>query len=289
MSEKAQPLCVFPSCTQFGAPANSPAGRLCGSCGQPLSGPRFGPGPGYRLEAFLDSGYFADVFRAHDLGSGLAYAAKIYGDAPPKRDAWTRETAALRGLAHRRLPALKEAFEDSGRFFVVMELVEGASLRQDVETHGPLPTERAVKLGIEVGEVLEYIASRGWTYRDFHPRNIHVDTPKGAMLLDLDGARPPGWPAQPAGRAGYRAPELAAERTVSAACDVYSLVGCLYFALLGEDPPADPGPLPELRGPLGSFPGLADMLDAGRRADPRQRPAAGAVRAALRRVVSSNR
>jgi serine/threonine-protein kinase len=279
--------CVFPPCAQFAAPAVPPVGRLCGSCGRPLSGPPFGPAPGYRIEAFLGSGYFADVFRARDLGSGLAYAAKIYDDAPPKRHAWTRETAALRRLAHRRLPALKGAFDDGGRLFVVMELVEGADLRQEVETHGPLPIKRAVKLGSEVSEVLEYVASRGWTYRDLHPRNIHVDTPNGAMLLDLDGARPPGWPTRPAGRAGYRAPELAAEGPVSAACDVYSMVGCLYFALLGDDPPAEPGPLPELRGPLGPFRGLADLLDAGRRADPGQRPGAGAMRAALELVVSS--
>jgi serine/threonine protein kinase len=287
MSETAQPTCVFPPCAEFDAPADSPVGRLCRSCGRPLGGPRFGREPGYRFDGYLGSGYFADVFRARDLGSGLAYAVKIYGDAPRKRHAWTRETVAFRALGHRRLPALKEAFDEGGRLFVVMELVEGTSLRQEVETHGPLPPERAVKLGIEVGEALEYIASRGWTYRDLHPRNIHVDTPKGAMLLDLDGARPPGWPGRPAGRAGYRAPELAMERSVSTACDTYSLVGCLYFALLGDDPSAEPGPLPELRGPLGPFPGVADLLDAGRRADPNQRPGVGTIRAALRLLVSS--
>jgi serine/threonine protein kinase len=287
MSETAQPMCIFPPCAQFGAPADSPVSRLCGSCGRPLSGPRFGRGPGYRLEDFLGSGYFADVFRACDLGSGLAYAVKTYDDVPPKRHAWTRETEAFQALAHRRLPALKEAFDDDGRLFLVMELVEGASLRQEVETHGPLSPERAVKLGIEVGEALEYTASQGWTFRDLHPRNIHVDTPKGAMLLDLDGTRPPGWPGRPAGRAGYRAPELATERSVSAACDTYSLVGCLYFALLGDDPPAEPGPLPELRGPLGPFPELADLLDAGRRADPIQRPGVGTIRATLQLVVWS--
>jgi serine/threonine protein kinase len=281
MSEKAQPRCVFPSCARCGVPAASPAGRLCETCGRPLSGRCFGPGPGYRLEAFPGSGYFADVFRARDLGSGRADAAKVYADTPRKRHARAREVAALRALAHPRLPALKDTFDDDGRLFVVMELVDGVSLREDVEAHGPLPTERAIRLGIEVGEALEDVASRGWTYRDLHPRNIHPDPPKGAMLLDLDGARPPDWPARPAGRAGYHAPELAAGRRVSPACDVYSLVGCLYFALLGDDPPAGSGP-------LGPFPGLADLLDAGRRAGPHQRPGAAAVRGALRLVFPSD-
>lgn len=286
MSDKACSTCVYPPCARFGAAVVSPHGQRCTSCGHPLSGPPFGPSPGYRLEAFLGSGYFADVFRARDLDFGRTVAAKVYDDQPQKRHAWGRETAALGRLTHRRLPLLRATFAEEGLLFVVMELVEGISLREAVETRGPLPAERALALGIEAFEVLEYIASQAWTYRDLHPRNIHPYTRKGAMLLDLDGARPPGWPAQPAGRAGYCAPELADGGAVSPAGDVYSMVGCLYFALLGDDPPAEPGPLPALRGPLGRFPGLADLLDAGRREDPARRPTAGAIHAALARDIA---
>ena len=285
MSINARPACVFPHCDQLGAPAGASTGRFCAGCGRPLCGPSFGSKTGYRVEAFLGSGYFADVFRALDLGSGLAYAAKVYADDPAKREAWAREIAALRRLAHRRLPALRESFDDAGRLFVVMELVAGASLRDQVTASGPLAADRAIRLGIDVCDALEYVASRGWTYRDLHPRNVHPSTPKGAMLVDLDGARPPGWPPQPSGRIGYRAPELETTRPVSAACDVYSLVGCLYFALTGNDPPPEPGSLPELRGRFSQSPSLTDLLDAGRRADPAQRPTAGALRAALRLLV----
>jgi serine/threonine protein kinase len=270
--------CVFPACGRFG---EASSGRFCASCRRPLGGPCFGPEPGYRLETYLDSGYFADVFRARDLASDLILAAKVYGDTPPRRRAWSREWAALRELAHPRVPALHAAFVEDRTRFVAMELLAGPSLRDEVEARGPLPVESVVTLGREAGEALEYVASRGWTYRDLHPRNLHRNTPKGTMLLDFDGARPPGFPARPAGRIGYRAPELAAEGQVTAAADVYSLAGCLYFALLGVDPPTAPGPLLALRGPLSPYPRLADLLDAARRADPAQRPSMGELRAVL--------
>lgn len=288
MSVSPWPVCVFPTCAKLGVPADTPADRLCADCGRPLSGPGFGPETGYRIGVFLGSGYFADVFLALELESGIACAAKIYGDGPSKREAWARETAALRRLAHPRLPKLMDSFDEDGRLFVVMELIEGASLRQEVTRHGPLNVARAVKMCIDACEVLEYVSSQGWTYRDLHPSNIHLNTPKGTMLIDFDGARPPGWPAQPAGRVGYRAPELEAERPVSSACDVFSLVGCLYFALTGNDPPSELGPLPELRGLLARFPLLADLVGDGRLADPARRPTAGALRAALALLVSPN-
>jgi serine/threonine protein kinase len=279
--------CVFPACARLDVAVSSPGPRLCESCGRPLGGSSFGPGPGYRVEAFLGSGYFADVFRARDLGSGEAYAAKIYAREPARREAAAHETPALRRLSHPRLPAFRDSFDEGEWLFVVMELVAGTNLRQEVETSGPLAVDRVVRLGAEVGEVFGYIASQGWTYRDLHPKNIHRLTPKGAMLVDLDGARPPGWPARPAGRIGYRAPELDGDRPVSSACDVYSLAGCLSFALTGEDPPTQPGPLPDLRGRPGSLPRLADLLDECRRAEPARRPTADALRAALERWSGS--
>jgi hypothetical protein len=91
----ATPTCVFPPCAAFGVAIGPSAGRVCGRCGRPLGGPSFGPRPGYRIDTFLGSGYFADVFRALDLRSGTAYAAKVYADEPAKRQAAAWEADAL--------------------------------------------------------------------------------------------------------------------------------------------------------------------------------------------------
>lgn len=275
------PACVFPPCTAVGVPITASRRRFCGRCGRPLGGSRLGPERRYQVSGFLGSGYYADVFRAVEVETGLPYAAKVYRGGVRRTRAAIREQEALRSLSHHRLPALRDSFREGDRTFVVMELVGGASLRHDVETRGPFAAGQVVALAVDLCEVFEYIAAREWTYRDLHPRNVHRDTPKGTMLLDLDGARPPHWPAQPAGRIGYRAPELARGGDVTPACDVYSLAGCLYFALTGRDPPPEPGPLAGLRGPLSAPSSLAGVLDACRSPEPEQRPSARALRARL--------
>ena len=184
-----------------------PEGRACvgaGRCGvcsaagvdRPLIAGR------YRVEAFLASGYYADVFRARDRASSVATALKVYVDDPPRRDAWGHEVSSLTNLRHPRIPRLRGALEVEGWLIAAMDLVGGVGLRELVESRGPLGVGDAVRLGIEVGEALEHVGTLGWTYRDLHPRNVHVGTPVGAMLLDFDGARPPGWPAFPSGRVG---------------------------------------------------------------------------------------
>jgi serine/threonine protein kinase len=286
MTRTVQSACAFPPCAEFGLAVGAPAGRFCETCDRPLAGPRFGPVPGYRIEGFLGSGYYADVFAVFDLRSATRYAAKIYHRDPPKRQAAARETDALQHLSHPRLPVLAESFEDGEWFFVVMELIEGPNLRDEVTARGPLAVDRVVRLGIDACEVFEYLASQGWTYRDLHPKNVHRVTPKGTMLLDLDGARPANWPAQPAGRIGYRAPELEQNGKVSPACDVYSLAGCLYFALTGQDPAADPGPLSLPSPQVASSPRLAALLDQCRQADPTRRPTATTLRVALQHLLT---
>ena len=228
---------------------------------------------GYRVEEQIGTGYYAEVFRVVHLASGVAYAAKVYADEAAKREAVAREREAFAALRHPRLPPLHDAFEHDGRLVNVMELVPGQNLRAIVEEHGPLPVGRAVAIGLDVCEVFAYTASIGWTYRDLHPKNVHPETPRGAMLVDLDGSRPPGWPGMMSGRIGYRAPELEQSLDVTPACDVYSLAGCVYFAITGDDPPTRPGPMPDRR--------LAEVLDPCRHEDAGLRPSAAELRRTL--------
>ena len=237
--------------------------------------------PGYRVEALIGIGYRAHVFRVVEPGSRRAYAAKIFAPDPAGRAAAACEAAALRALAHRRAPALRDRLDHAGWPIVVMALVPGRSLRSDVAVAGPLALGPALDLAIDAAELLAHVAARGWSYRDLHPRNIHVGTPIGAMLLDFDGARPPGSPAPPAGRIGYRAPELDGDGPISPACDVYSLAGCLHFALTGDDPGAPDAPDAPDESP--AHPLLDDLLAACRQADPAARPGMAALRAELER------
>lgn len=274
--------CPFAGPSRLGV---EPKGPVCGGAGQcrgcPLSaGCPVVVGERYSVEGFLASGYYADVFRARDLIGGDEVALKVYVDDPPRRRAWQHEIAALTHLAHPRIPRLRSSFESEGWLTVAMDFVAGIGLREHVERHGPLDPGAVVRLALEVGEALERVAALGWTYRDLHPRNVHICSPVGAVLLDFDGARPPGWPAFPSGRIGYRAPELAMSGAVTPACDVYSLAGCLYFALTGSDPSTEPGPL-SLEGCLPTGSPLRFMLEQCRAEAPGPRPSIREVMDAL--------
>jgi serine/threonine-protein kinase len=223
------------------------------------------------------------------LRTGALWAAKVYPSRPASRAAAAREIDALMTLSHHRMPSLHESFEEGGRTWVIMDLVPGPCLRTHVEMRGPLGAAVALRIGAEACELLAYCRSRGWTYRDLHPRNIHHLTPEGVKVLDFDGARPPGAPGEPGGRIGYRAPEVASSVEVHPACDVFGLAGCLFFAVTGRDPPAEPGPMP-LRDALGPLPPASvAVLQSCRDPDPQARPSANELRDALLEQIAQGR
>jgi serine/threonine-protein kinase len=227
----------------------------------------------YAVDGLLGSGYFADVFAIRELLTGAEWAAKVYPARSASKAAASREIDALTMLSHPRMPSLHEWFEEAGLTWVIMDLVPGPDLRADVDARGPLGVPGALRLGAETCELLGYCHSRGWTYRDLHPRNVHHLTPRGVAVVDFDGARRPGAPGDSGGRVGYRAPEVASSAKVDPACDV--------FALTGKDPPAEPGRSPLIRAALGLSPAAMDVLERCRNADPNARPSTALLRMAL--------
>jgi serine/threonine-protein kinase len=232
----------------------------------------------YAVGPILGEGYYAKVFQLEELTTGALFAGKVYPARAAARAAALHEVAALTALAHPRMPSMREAFEVSGRTWVVMDLVTGPSLRDDVEANGPLEARAALNVGADVCELLIYVAAQGWTYRDLHPRNIHHLTPTGVIVLDFDGARPPHTAGEAGGRIGYRAPEVASSKRVHPGCHAFSVAGCIYFALVGADPPTAPGTLPSAEG---LSVGAVEVLRRCRSADPEVRPTTRALRYAL--------
>ena len=239
---------------------------------------------GYQVGPRLGSGFYVEVYQVTELATGFSRAAKVYLDEQPRRAAAAREGEAFAALSHPRLPSLAEWFEAGEWMVLVMDLVAGANVRDEVDAGGPLTVPSVVEMGIDLCEVLAHIAAQGWIYRDLHVKNIHRNTPRGAMLVDLDGARPPDCPGQPSGRSGYRAPDLERSLAVTPACDIYSLAGCLYFAMTGEDPPDHLGRIPGLPQRLGSS-ALAALLNACRLIDSAARPTAEELATGLRQFA----
>lgn len=243
----------------------------------------------YRVGALVGSGYYADVFEIRERLTGASWAAKVYPARSASKAAAGREIDALKALSHWRMPSLHDCFAEAGLTWVIMDLIPGPDLRADVGARGPLGASVALRMGAEACELLEYCRSRGWTYRDLHPKNIHHRTPKGVVVVDFDGARPAGAAGESGGRIGYRAPEVASSVKVHPACDVFGLAGCIHFAMTGKDPPVEPGALPLIHAARALSPAAVDILERCRSRDPEARPEVGRLRLALLDEIARGR
>ena len=163
--------------------------------------------------------------------------------------AFSREAAMLAHLKHGGLPRIYEQFEDGGRRYLVMELIEGQTLErrlESVQKRGQhVGVEEAISLGCKLCGVLEYL--HGQTppiiFRDLKPANIML-TPEGSVyLIDFGIARffKPGQAKDTTalGSAGYAPPEQYRQAT-SVRSDIYALGATLHAVLTGDDPSLNP-------------------------------------------------
>jgi serine/threonine protein kinase len=146
-----------------------------------------------------------------------------------------REAEVHRTVRH---PAIQRLFEDGTEAalpHLVMEYVEGPALI-DCLDNGPLHPIDVIRLGLQVGSVLQYLHGQGLLYLDLKPHNVVVC--KGhAVLLDLGFVRPNGWPTPdgvPRGSRPYMAPEQCRCEPVTERTDVFGLGAFLYEIATGE-------------------------------------------------------
>jgi hypothetical protein len=212
-------------------------------------------GDRYRLEGLIGRGGMAAVYRGVDLALGRPVAVKVFAvEAEGLDDAQRRlsETGLLASLSHRALVRLYDAARDpeTGREFLVMELVDGRDLRETLRL-GPLGPADAAGLLADLAEALHVIHDRGIVHRDVKPANVLLEPAHlpgrswNAKLADfgiarlIDDARITRTGLL-VGTPGYLSPEQVQGRPPSPAADVYSLGLLVLEARTGETP--FPGP-----------------------------------------------
>jgi diguanylate cyclase (GGDEF)-like protein len=237
--------------------------------------------PGFELLAELGHGATTVVYRARRAGdAGPDVALKILREqtdlAADVAAGFRREAALLARVTHPCLAAVHAAGEAGGRPYLVLELVEGASLTRLIED-GPLPEGRLLGIAIDAADALTAVHRMRLVHRDIKPQNLLV-TPTGrTKLIDFDlatwnGEVVPGDTVT--GTFAYSAPEQTGmlTRPVDARTDLYALGVVLFECVTGRPPFASPDigellhlhavvPAPDVRSLRpGCSPGLAAVI-----------------------------
>jgi serine/threonine-protein kinase len=210
----------------------------------------------YEVGELIGRGGMAEVHIGHDTRLGRTVAIKILRSDlardPSFQARFRREAQAAAALNHPAIVAVYDTGEDvytevSGAVahvpFIVMEYVEGHTVRDILRDGQAVPIEEAIEITAGVLSALEYSHHAGIVHRDIKPANVML-TPTGAVkVMDFGIARALADSAATMtqtqaviGTAQYLSPEQARGETVDARSDLYS-AGCLLFELLTGRPP----------------------------------------------------
>jgi len=264
-------------CTTCGA-ANQAQDAFCFACGKPLQTavpppqyPVTGSASGtltglltpnhllkqrYLILSQLGKGGFGAVYKAEDAQLGnrlLAVKEMSQSGLSPQEiieatENFKREALLLAGLTHPNLPSIYDHFSEAGRWYLVMDFIEGETLeeRLNKEPEGRLSVEETQRIGIQLCTVLGYLHGRQppIIFRDLKPANIMMTADGHLYLIDFGIARhfKPGQAKDTIafGSPGYAAPEQYGKAQTTARSDIYSLGANLHQLLTGIDPSQTP-------------------------------------------------
>ena len=217
------------------------------------SGAKLGP---YEIQSVLGAGGMGEVYRARDTRLGREVALKIL-PASFARDAdrlrrFEQVARAVAALNHPNIVAIHDIGEQGGGPFIVSELLEGNSLRAELE-HGALPPRKASDYAVQIAQGLAAAHEKSIIHRDLKPENVFITRDGRVKILDFGLAKlaPNAAPASAGsagltltsspteagvvmGTAGYMAPEQVRGAAVDSRADLFALGSVLYEMLSGR-------------------------------------------------------
>lgn len=201
----------------------------------------------YRVDQLINTGGFGSVYRGVVLSEGHRPCAikETYDVSPAARRQVLREASILFTVKSDHLPEVYDALEESGRFYLVMQLIEGRNGSEMVRQHGgPFREQQVLDWLLPIADVLQELHGRNppVLHRDIKPANIILTPADRAVLVDFGLTRlyDPGVETQTMARAvseGFSPLEQYISQT-SPQSDIYALAATMYFLLTARLPPA---------------------------------------------------
>ena len=197
----------------------------------------------YQVVERIGRGAMGVVYRAHDAAMGRDVALKVLTadleDDPDIRTRFHREAQAAASLSHPNIITIFDVGEDAERFYIVMELLRGMTLREFLkQPDASLPRKLDLMSQLCAGLGSAHTASI--YHRDIKPGNIFVRADGILKILDFGVARLASSSMTAAGfivgTPDYMSPEQARGENIDGRSDIFSLGGVLYFMLTGRKP-----------------------------------------------------
>ncbi|MHA6512257.1 Stk1 family PASTA domain-containing Ser/Thr kinase [Tessaracoccus sp. Z1128] len=199
----------------------------------------------YEIVAKVARGGMATVYRARDLRLSRAVAVKVMrsdlGEDDEFAAKFDREARSAAVLSHPAVVSVFDQGSSQGQPYIVMEFIDGETLRRVISREAPLPPDRALEIFEQVAAALACAHEAGVVHRDIKPENVMITARGQIKVADFGLARQVGSPQMTAtgvlvGTASYLPPELVTHSRPDGRSDVYSAGVMMFEMLTGRKP-----------------------------------------------------